>query len=498
MQKDNTKSQLKTTDSRTPVQVDTAVGRVHVKWDPDAPLTPMGQSVFFAQFLETAGLFQDWVATCPIVYQSSNSPHLVNILGTLMLSILSGHKRYAHITTLRSDHVIPPLFGMDKVVSEDSVRRAFGRGDEDQVLAWLRKHLQKTYLPLLDDLDTTIKLLYGHQEGADVGYNPKKPGRPSHAYHSFFIGGLRLLLDIDVQPGSKWSGNYTQNRLWSFLDGLSKSKKPSLLRGDSGYGNEPFMKEAEARGLNFLLKLRQTPRVVKAIQMISSADGMWETAGQGWEGKWTQVQLMGWSSCRSILVLRRSHRKRNPRKKSHQDVLPGCELVIDSSLFEYSVLVTNLRFGVEETAQLYRDRADAENPYDELKNQWGWSGFVTKDIRRCRVVALIISLVYNWWSLYVRLAFGHKHTEAITSRPLLLHTMARQTFHSGQTQITLACTHAKSHQIQRAMRAVSLFLKTFQSNAEQLEPTAIWKRILEHIYRYYLRGRPIGSTPYLA
>ena len=29
------------------------------------------------------------------------------------------------------------------------------------------------------DCDTTVKLLYGHQEGAEVGYNPTKPGRPS-------------------------------------------------------------------------------------------------------------------------------------------------------------------------------------------------------------------------------------------------------------------------------------------------------------------------------
>jgi hypothetical protein len=28
-----------------------------------------------------------------------------------------------------------------------------------------------------------VKPLYGHQEDAQVGYNPQKPGRPSHVYH---------------------------------------------------------------------------------------------------------------------------------------------------------------------------------------------------------------------------------------------------------------------------------------------------------------------------
>jgi hypothetical protein len=42
-----------------------------------------------------------------------------------MLSMLSGHKRYAHIAALRCDSVLPELLGMNKIVSEDAVRRAF-------------------------------------------------------------------------------------------------------------------------------------------------------------------------------------------------------------------------------------------------------------------------------------------------------------------------------------------------------------------------------------
>jgi hypothetical protein len=37
--------------------------------------------------------------------------------------MLAGHRRYAHISALRFDGVLPELLGMTKVVSEDSVRR---------------------------------------------------------------------------------------------------------------------------------------------------------------------------------------------------------------------------------------------------------------------------------------------------------------------------------------------------------------------------------------
>ena len=36
------------------------------------------------------------------------------------------------------------------------------------------------------------------------------------------------------------------------------------------------------------------------------------------------------------------------------------------------MLVTNSTYALDAFAQLYRDRADCENGFDELKNKWGW------------------------------------------------------------------------------------------------------------------------------
>ena len=105
--------------------VDSYGGVVQVGWDPEAEVTPFGQMVFFVEFLKSANLFESWVKDCPLQYSSNNGSSAVDVLGTTMLSILAGHKRYAHITSIRSDRVTPELLGMSKVVSEDSVRRAF-------------------------------------------------------------------------------------------------------------------------------------------------------------------------------------------------------------------------------------------------------------------------------------------------------------------------------------------------------------------------------------
>ena len=175
-----------------PVPVDTFGGRVHVEWDPQAAVTPLGQLPFFTEFLQVSGLFDPWVESCPLSLTSPNAPSKRDVLGTAVLAILSGHQRYAHISALRGDTVNPPLLGMSKVVSEDSVRSNLGKLDEIQGVTWLQDHLGDCVRPLLSepwilDSDVTVKPLYGHQEGAVKGYNPHKPGRPSHTYHTYFI-----------------------------------------------------------------------------------------------------------------------------------------------------------------------------------------------------------------------------------------------------------------------------------------------------------------------
>jgi hypothetical protein len=81
---------------------------------------------------------------------------------------------------------------------------------------------------------------------------------------------------------------------------------------------------------------------------------------------------------------------------------------------------------------------------DELKNQWGWGGFTTRDLARCQIMARFIALIYNWWSLFVRLAEPDRHLEAITSRPLLLSAIAERSRHARQTTLRVASSHAKA------------------------------------------------------
>jgi hypothetical protein len=482
----------------TRVPLDVHGKRLYVEWDPHAPVTPLGQLVYFSQFLASAGLFAQWVRDCPVKYTSPNAPTHNDLLGTISLAILAGNRRYAHVTALRGDTINPQGLGMSRVLSEDAVRRAFADQDPQALETWQRTHLLHSVAPVLKepwicDIDVTIKTVYGHQEGAQVGYNPHKPGRPAHAYHTFFISRLRLALDVVVTPGKQFHSRAVGETFWRWWERLTVAQRPYLLRGDCAFGNENFLVACETRHQRYLFRLRLSRGGVRLIEKLSRQGG-WTECGQGWQGLEAPLQLQGWSYARRVVVLRR-HIQRAEKQLTEGSERPLLE-VEAADPYEYVMLVTNTDWDRAGLAQLYRERADSENTIDELKRQWGWGGFVTKDLLRCQVAARNVALLYNWWSLFVRCADPERPREAVTSRPLLMCAVGRETKHAGQTTIVLTSTHAQASQVQRLLTDLSLFLSGLSNTAEQLSSQQCWERIWERILSPFRKLEAICQACY--
>jgi hypothetical protein len=200
-----------------------------------------------------------------------------------------------------------------------------------------------------------------------------------------------------------------------------------------------------------------------------------------------------------MIVLRRKLRERPaPPEAGAQLRLPGCTLEQQGEdWYEYTVLVTNWdEQDLLALAQCYRDRADTENLFDELKNQWGWTGFSTADLKRSQLMARIVALIFNWWSLFLRLANQNQHGEAITTRPLFLRGIARHTRHAHQNQLSLSSLHAKARQVAQLLTALSGWLRAFCQRAEQLASPARWPALLRHILRRFCdSGPPVALLP---
>jgi len=501
------------------VSIGTPGGRFQVRWDEGGSATALGQLAFFAEFLEASGLFERWVASCPMAYTSPNAPAPRDVLGTWLLSILDGQRRYAHVAGLRGDAVAPQILGMKKIVSDESLRRALAhlapkpssRYPETERLRreaqlaqstkWMDQALAESTWEALStdwilDCDVTVKPLYGHQDGAQISYNPTKPGRPSHAIHTYWIANLRLVLDAQVQSGKEHAARHSLPNLRRLLEALPPEKRPRLVRGDLAFGNEVVMADLESQAQAYLFKLRQSVGVKSLIERQWSRQD-WQSVGQGFDAVEAQLKLTGWSKARRVVVLRRAVRdclldegKAKSKRSKRQQSLHFAEPMVPVKLWEYAVLVTNTDYDLEAMGQLYRDRADCENGFDELKNQWGWGGYTTQDLERCNLSARAVALIYNWWSWYVRLAHPKSRREAITSRPLLLAGIARLTQHAGQARLLVTLNHAAGDLIKAMIANVRKGLDTLGATTPQLSKAERWPALVRYILAKVFGAKP--------
>ena len=238
----------------------------------------------------------------------------------------------------------------------------------------------------------------------------------------------------------------------------------------------------------------------------------WTSVGQGWDACEDGLRLTGWTQSRRVIVMRRVRKldlivevqgevkgkvkvkvKRNGRGKGKDATQTELHFIDENEpvkSWEYAVLVCNAQYELQNIGQLYRDRADCENGFDEIKNQWGWGGYSTHDIERCALSARAVALVYNWWSWYARLAHPKTRLEAITSRPKLLSAVGRLTSHGGQKKVLLSITHEAAAQIKRLIVNVRAGLSHVRATAPQLDKPQRWFALVRYIVERILACQP--------
>ena len=478
--------------------LDTLGGEFGLNWNDTVPLTTGAYNAFLSAFFEAGGVFDHLVDTCPLRLTSNNAPTNRETLGTAIVGMTNGSYRYRHFDNLSGDAVTAELFGIRRLMSCDSVRRNLKAIPMEAGIEWIWNANLHLVEALLDqdyilDMDPTVKPLYGHQEGAAFGYNPQKPGRPSHCYHAFCIAKLRLVLGVVVHAGNETAGVYSAEMLDRFLKWLSGRLRPKLVRGDVGFGNEVVIRCCETNRTHYLFKVKRTKNIREIFQLHLAGGTDWEDAGDGWQCVDTRVILGGWSRPRRVLLVRRpmedmkKRRNEPPHREFAQLMIPGLELVtVNDGMYadgyEWYALVTDLDLDPRAVSQLYRDRGDCENIFDEMKNHYGWGGFVTQDMKRTAIVAGLSAFVANVWNIFCRIGGDGSHKEAITTRRRLQGCVARISRHGRRNSITVYT--AGKEDAASAFSAIAGFLRKVTS-ASQLKVEQRWQLIIYWAFRKY-------------
>lgn len=403
---------------------ETHAGQVFLETS-DEVMTPFGGFVPWAAFLKKAGVVETLARNSPVKPVSPNASRPYDVISSFLLAAVTDGSRFAHVNRLRQDPALCDIFGMDKVVSDDSIRRFFRKVPPAEGASWVAEATRPIWSAIPEgyimDWDSTVLTRYGSQEGAEVGYNPHKRGRPSHHPLLATIAGTRLCPYFRFRSGKVGTAAQWVEAMEEAADWIGHL--PRLNRGDIGFANEELLAwhEAAPGRPDCLFKLRLTKNVKRAIAKVPE---------EAWEGCPTpgllqatevRVKLSGWSTERRVVIGR--------RLLGHVGG-PEDGQFWKLAKYEYEAYVTTLP-PEEATAwqviELYRKRADCENVFDELKNQWGFSGFASKHREVTELAARLLLSAYNLWNLFLRLMEPSRHVEARHGRRWFLFIAARLT-----------------------------------------------------------------------
>ena len=121
-------------------------------------------------------------------------------------------------------------------------------------------HLPAQRSRLIFDLDSTVVTVFGRQEDAAIGYNPRYRGKKSYDPLLCMEANSSYLWDAELRPGNAgtWDGSI------EVLDTSFANVPPEIgevrVRADAGFGFNPVFVALEARPALYAVVARWTQR----------------------------------------------------------------------------------------------------------------------------------------------------------------------------------------------------------------------------------------------
>lgn len=346
------------------------------------PITAWGGiASIFGKFLEQIQ-FKEWAEkSVPVVETSPNSKGIYGkVLGQLLTAI-SGGTRFSHVTWWgHGKDILEKCFGISWLPQTTSVltrfwnkinRQSTGEKFHDQSRNLARKIIEEDKI-LEDSLffDSTVLTRYGEQEGAEIGYNPKKAGRPSHHPLSAMIGS-GYMVNLWNRSGSTHSANNILGFFDQTIASLPQGFKIKTICGDSGFYLIDFIKRLENEGYRYVLAVPISRVLQKEIQNVTN----WKPIAEGMEAGEFLFQHADekWDKKRRYVVIRKNI---NIRPKSPGKQLELLKNIDEWQHYRFSLFMTNDVTSLPEIIwNEYRPRSNHENAFKDLKEGYGFASF---------------------------------------------------------------------------------------------------------------------------
>ena len=279
------------------------------------------------------------------------------------------------------------------------------------------------------DVDSTVKTVFGIQQGAAKGYNPFKRGALSYNPQVAFCSATKEILQAWLRTGSA----YTSNGIVEFMKQLvvhMPQQMRIVFRGDSGYFVGELLEWLDAKGHGYLIKVK-----LKGLAALLDQQS-WQSVSNnpGWQQCEFIHQCGTWSCGRRFVAVRCSKKERNDNAQ---------ETLFTDPVYDYFCYVTTERLTPWQAHKRYGERATCETWLDEAKNQMGMAHIKSGDFAASSLIFQCAVLAYNTirWMALLSDNDQLKRWEIETVRTYLIRTAGKLLIGSKQLRLKVPRQH---------------------------------------------------------
>jgi hypothetical protein len=357
-------------------------------------LTHFGGVYFFHEFLRLLQL-RHFLAL-HLRYPRRNQRYsLSQMILALVYPLVLGLDRLETASFLRSNGTFQYLTGLPSFPDPQTLRRFLLRAPES---FWKQMHyvndrlLQKfIHLPthrsrLIFDLDSTVVTVFGHQEHASVGYNPRYRGKRSYNPLLCIESNSSYLWDTELRAGnaSTWDGSP------ELLDTCFANVPPDIreirLRADSGFGFNPVLEALEQRSVQYAVVARMTSGLRRWLSSLQ-----YHFVNTAWEMTEFEYRPQGWPHARRFCVARRFI--------ADEETQPT---LFSLGRHVYRVWVTNMDLTPTGIWHFYDGRAAMEPRIGELRQNYALRKIPTRSFAANALYLEIVRFAYNLVTAFQR------------------------------------------------------------------------------------------------
>ena len=271
------------------------------------------------------------------------------------------------------------------------------------------------------DLDSTVLVLYGHQQGAAVGYNPVKPGRRSYHPLLCFDAERKDFWHGELRPGDRHSAFGGEALLEAVFAKLPPRARHVLFRADKGFFSHSMVETLEAKRADFILVARLTRPIQRRLSGVK-----YRSLAAGIEAGEFRYQPHGWPRPYRLVVIRRALAEESSEQLT----------LLTVGRHTYQVFVTNLPSAPATIWHRYNGRAAVELILKELKADYPLAKIPTADFAANEAYFHVLLLAYNLVHWFQRLCLPPAY-RALTLKTLIatLLMMPGELVYSGNRPV---------------------------------------------------------------